>query len=70
MMILDLRHLYNYEDAFTMNNQWQLEVNFSTDSGSNYSMYLGSEMPQPDGFVINDELPQMFSIMVAEYIYY
>ena len=61
--MLDLRHLSNYNGSFSINKEWTVSLNFSSESSEVYSLF-GEQFPEPGGFNISVDVPYFFSFMV------
>jgi hypothetical protein len=60
LVMMDLRHLSNFNHKFVLNKQWTVGLNFT---GNNTQIYcvLGNQFPQPNGFSVNVNVPFFFT---------
>lgn len=61
--MLDLRHISNYNGSFSINKEWTVSLNFSSEGSQVYSLF-GDQFPEPGGFNISVDVPYFFSFMV------
>lgn len=63
-MMLDLRHLSDYNGSFSINKEWTVSLNFTSEDKQIYSLF-GDQFPEPGGFNISVDVPYFFSFMVS-----
>ena len=67
LLIIDIRHIYSYENSFVLNSEWNVSLTFTpTDDPSNsIELSLGKKFPPPAGFETLSNLPECISFLVG-----
>ena len=67
LIIIDLRHVSDYETAFILNSEWSANISFTPSDNSfpKIELSLGRLFPPPTGFRSQENLPELLSFMVT-----